>query len=115
MSSLYVALDFSDPSQALTLADLLDAQSCGLKVGKELFVRGGPNLVRTLVDRGFDVFLDLKFHDIPHTVAQACLAACDLGVRVVNVHAAGGRAMLNAARDAVPQTPGAPALIAVTV
>jgi orotidine-5'-phosphate decarboxylase len=115
MSSLYVALDFPEASQALALADQLDAHSCGLKVGKELFVRGGPVLVRTLVDRGFDVFLDLKFHDIPHTVAQACLAACDLGVRVVNVHAAGGRAMLQAARDAVPQRPDAPSLIAVTV
>ncbi len=115
MSSLYVALDFPEVNQALALADQLDARRCGLKVGKELFVRGGPVLVRRLVDQGFDVFLDLKFHDIPHTVAQACLAACDLGVRVVNVHAAGGRAMLQAARQAVPQQPDAPALIAVTV
>lgn len=115
MSELYVALDFSEANQALALADQLDPQSCGLKVGKELFVRGGPSLVRSLVDQGFDVFLDLKFHDIPHTVAQACLAACDLGVRVVNVHAAGGRAMLTAARAAVPQAAGVPALIAVTV
>jgi len=115
MSSLYVALDFPEVNLALALAAQLDPQSCGLKVGKELFTRGGPALVRAWVDQGFDVFLDLKFHDIPHTVAQACRAACDLGVRVVNVHASGGRAMLDAARHAVPQGSGAPSLIAVTV
>ncbi|OYV25206.1 MAG: orotidine 5'-phosphate decarboxylase [Halothiobacillus sp. 20-54-6] len=114
-SRLYVALDFADVLQAEALVAHLNPGECGLKVGKELFTRAGPGLVQRFVAQGFDVFLDLKFHDIPHTVAQACRAACDLGVRVVNVHAFGGRAMLAAARRAVPQTLDAPALIAVTV
>lgn len=112
---LYVALDFADPGLVDPLIDRLNPGDCGLKVGKELFTRGGPDLVRRLVHQDFPVFLDLKFHDIPHTVEQACKAACDLGVRLVNVHAMGGRAMMAAARHAVPQSPGSPALIAVTV
>lgn len=112
---LYVALDFADPGQVDPFVSQLNPDECGLKVGKELFTRGGPDLVRRLVHAGFPVFLDLKFHDIPHTVEQACKAACDLGVRLVNVHAMGGRAMMAAARRAVPQTADAPALIAVTV
>lgn len=112
---LYVALDFSDRKTAEALVDQLDPTECGLKVGKELFTRAGPDLVRSLVDRGFPVFLDLKFHDIPHTVAQACRAACELGVSLVNVHASGGRAMLAAAREAIPSGAASPALIAVTV
>lgn len=113
--SLYVALDFPDRATAENLVAQLDPADCGLKVGKELFTRAGPELVRSLVDRGFAVFLDLKFHDIPHTVAQACRAASDLGVSLVNVHASGGRAMLAAARAAIPPGADAPALIAVTV
>ncbi|WP_197490433.1 orotidine-5'-phosphate decarboxylase [Halothiobacillus diazotrophicus] len=113
--SLYVALDFPDRAAAENLVAQLDPADCGLKVGKELFTRAGPELVRSLVDRGFAVFLDLKFHDIPHTVAQACRAASDLGVSLVNVHASGGRAMLAAARAAIPPGTDAPALIAVTV
>ena len=112
---LYVALDFADPGAIDPFVDRLNPDDCGLKVGKELFTRGGPDLVRRLVRQGFPVFLDLKFHDIPHTVEQACKAACDLGVRLVNVHAMGGRAMMAAARRAVSQSPGSPALIAVTV
>jgi orotidine-5'-phosphate decarboxylase len=112
---LYVALDFADPGLVDPFVGQLNPDQCGLKVGKELFTRGGPDLVRRLVLQGFPVFLDLKFHDIPHTVEQACRAACDLGVRLVNVHAMGGRAMMAAARRAVPQSPDAPALIAVTV
>lgn len=112
---LYVALDFADRQEAERLAAQLDPADCGLKVGKELFTRAGPDLIRALVDQGFAVFLDLKFHDIPHTVAQACRAACDLGVSLVNVHASGGRAMLAAARDAIPPGDSSPALIAVTV
>jgi orotidine-5'-phosphate decarboxylase len=108
-----VALDFADPGVALEFATRLPASRCRLKVGKELFTRGGPQLVRTLVDGGHDVFLDLKFHDIPNTVAGACRAAADLGVWMVNVHASGGPAMLAAAREALP--PGGPLLIAVTV
>jgi len=93
-----VALDFANPMRALSLADRLDPHDCGLKVGKEMFVVAGPEPVRWMVARGFNVFLDLKFHDIPNTVAQACAAATRLGVWMLNVHAAGGRAMLKAAR-----------------
>lgn len=96
-----VALDFGDPAPALALADRLDPRACAVKVGNELFVSAGPEPVRTLVARGFNVFLDLKFHDIPNTVAHACAAATRLGAWMMNVHAAGGRAMLHAAREAV--------------
>jgi orotidine-5'-phosphate decarboxylase len=117
---IIVALDFSRADDALALTRRLDPARCGLKVGKELFVTAGPDLVRDLVARGFNVFLDLKFHDIPNTAAQACAAATALGVWMVNVHAAGGRAMLTAARDAVREAARAggtrpPKLIAVTV
>src|SRR6185312_15370970 len=106
--------------QALGLAERLDPHDCGLKVGKELFVSGGPEPVRRMVDRGFNVFLDLKFHDIPNTVASACAAAVKLGVWMMNVHVSGGRAMLRAAREAVDTTALAtsrrtPLLIGVTV
>ncbi|MBU6484578.1 MAG: orotidine-5'-phosphate decarboxylase [Betaproteobacteria bacterium] len=115
-----VALDFADPGPAVALADRLDPRQCAVKVGKELFVVAGPEPVRRLVERGFNVFLDLKFHDIPNTVAQACAAATRLGVWMVDVHAAGGRAMLTAARDAVAtaaagQGGARPLLVAVTV
>jgi orotidine-5'-phosphate decarboxylase len=115
-----VALDFAHPSGALALMDRLDPGECALKVGKEMFVVAGPEPVRWMIDRGFRVFLDLKFHDIPNTVAQACAAATRLGVWMLNVHAAGGTAMMDAAREAVASTaakagkPG-PLLIAVTV
>jgi len=117
---IIVALDFANPMRALALADRLDPASCALKVGKELFVIAGPEPVRWMIDRGFNVFLDLKFHDIPNTVAHACTAATKLGVWMLNVHAAGGRAMLAAAREAVDnaaaaQHRAAPLLIAVTV
>jgi orotidine-5'-phosphate decarboxylase len=115
-----VALDFANPIPALALADKLDPRACALKVGKELFVVAGPEPVRWMIQRGFNVFLDLKFHDIPNTVAQACAAATRLGVWMLNVHAAGGRAMLVAAREAVNKTAAerggpAPLLIGVTV
>ena len=115
-----VALDFANPMRALGLAERLDPHDCGLKVGKELFVTAGPDPVRWMVARGFNVFLDLKFHDIPNTVAQACAAATRLGVWMLNVHAAGGRPMLKAARDAVAATAAEvgvprPLLVAVTV
>ncbi|HEV2220371.1 MAG TPA: orotidine-5'-phosphate decarboxylase [Casimicrobiaceae bacterium] len=117
-----VALDFADPAQAMALADRLDPRQCAVKVGKELFVVAGPEPVRRLVERGFNVFLDLKFHDIPNTVAQACAVAARMGVWMIDVHAAGGRAMLTAARDAVAtatvaagQGAARPLLVAVTV
>lgn len=115
-----VALDFADPARALALAQRLSPDACALKVGKEMFVAGGPEPVRQLVGCGFRVFLDLKFHDIPNTVAQACAAAAALGVWMLNVHAAGGRAMLLAARDAVARTIATrdgrpPLLLGVTV
>lgn len=110
-----VALDYADAAPALVLARRLDPARCKLKVGKELFVRAGPQLVRDLVASGFKVFLDLKFHDIPNTVAQACKAAADLGVWMVNVHASGGLRMMQAAREAVDSSAAPPKLIAVTV
>jgi orotidine-5'-phosphate decarboxylase len=111
-----VALDFPDAEQAWTFVNRLQPGSCRLKVGKELFTRAGPSLVRRLVQQGFDVFLDLKFHDIPNTVARACDAAAALGVWMVNVHASGGSKMMVAAREALDKSEGRrPLLIAVTV
>ena len=115
-----VALDFPDMTSAVDLVARLDPAACAVKVGKELFTAAGPDLVRELVRRGFRVFLDLKFHDIPNTVAQACAAATRLGVWMLNVHAAGGSAMLTAARDAVVKASAAdgsarPLLVAVTL
>lgn len=114
---IIVALDYANAAEALSMVERLSPQLCRLKVGKELFTRTGPELVRGLVARGFDVFLDLKFHDIPNTVAQACRAAAELGVWMVNVHAQGGRKMLTAAREALVSSAGErrPLLIAVTV
>lgn len=112
---IIVALDFPDAASALALVDRLDPALCRLKVGKELFTVAGPEFVRALVARGYEVFLDLKFHDIPNTVAAACRAAAGLGVWMMNVHAAGGRRMMEAARDALNVLPQRPLLIAVTV
>lgn len=111
---LIVALDFAAAEPAEALAARLDPAVCRLKVGKELFTRAGPALVERLQGRGFGVFLDLKYHDIPNTVAAACRAAAELGVWMVNVHALGGREMLAAAREALSGG-DAPWLIAVTV
>jgi len=110
---IIVALDFSSAEDALRLAEKLEPRLCRLKVGKELFTAAGPNLVETLMLKGFDIFLDLKFHDIPNTVAKACKAAANLGVWMINVHALGGRKMLMAAREVMPQ--GSTKLIAVTL
>ncbi len=114
-SRIIVALDYPNAHAALALVDRLEPGSCRLKVGKELFTRAGPQLVSTLGERGFDVFLDLKFHDIPNTVASACHAAADLGVWMLNVHALGGARMLLAAKEGVQRSGHAPLLIAVTV
>jgi orotidine-5'-phosphate decarboxylase len=112
---IIVALDFPGRVAAEEFAARLDPGHCRLKVGKELFTAAGPDLVVRLVQRGFDVFLDLKFHDIPQTAARACRAAAALGVWMMNVHVSGGRRMLDAVREAIPPTPQAPVLIGVTV
>jgi len=113
---IIVALDFPSQDPALALADQLDPAKCRLKVGKELFTRSGPELVKSLQGRGFDVFLDMKFHDIPNTTSAAVAAAADLGVWMVNVHASGGEKMMVACRERL-ESFGAdkPLLIAVTV
>ncbi len=112
---IIVALDLPDPDAALELAGRLDPSRCRVKVGKELFTRGGPGVVGGLRRRGLEVFLDLKFHDIPNTVAGACRAAADLDVWMVNVHASGGRWMMEAAREALAASSPRPLLTAVTV
>jgi orotidine-5'-phosphate decarboxylase len=112
---IIVALDYPDPEPALTFVDLLKPSQCRLKVGFELFTRSGPAIIDKLVGRGFDVFLDLKFHDIPTTVAKACSAAAKLGVWMLNVHALGGRRMLVSAREALESSTKRPLLIGVTV
>jgi orotidine-5'-phosphate decarboxylase len=111
-----VALDFDDKTKAIAFVDQLDPAACKLKVGKEMFTLFGPEFVKMLIEKGFDIFLDLKFHDIPNTVAKACKAAAEMGVWMVNVHASGGMEMMKAAKAAIdssshPQTK----LIAVTV
>ncbi|HHX3461891.1 TPA: orotidine-5'-phosphate decarboxylase [Legionella pneumophila] len=113
---LIVALDFDNQDNALQLVDKLDPNHCALKVGSELFTLLGPQFVKELVRREFKVFLDLKFHDIPNTVAKACHSAAELGVWMMNVHAIGGLKMLQAARESL-KTYGKdkPLLIAVTV
>jgi orotidine-5'-phosphate decarboxylase len=112
---IIVALDYPDAASALQLVKQLDPAMCRLKVGKELFTAAGPALVDNLVERGFGVFLDLKFHDIPNTVAKACEAASRLGVWMLNVHASGGSVMMAAAKEAVQKAERPPLLIAVTV
>ncbi len=112
---IIVALDYPDAQPAMELVARLEPALCHLKVGKELFTATGPQLVERFMQRGFEVFLDLKFHDIPNTVAQACKAAAALGVWMVNVHALGGRKMMEAAHEAVAQSSRPPKLIAVTV
>ena len=112
---IIVALDTPDAEAAVALAARLDPRLCRVKVGKELFVAAGPAVVEKLHERGFEIFLDLKFHDIPNTVAGACRSAAGLGVWMMNVHASGGEAMLRAAREAVESVARPPLLIAVTV
>ncbi|KAA8730007.1 orotidine-5'-phosphate decarboxylase [Ewingella americana] len=115
-SPIVVALDYADKSAALAFADRIDPRDCRLKVGKEMFTHFGPQIVKDLQSRGFDVFLDLKFHDIPNTTAHAVAAAADLGVWMVNVHASGGTRMMTAAKEALSSFGAdAPLLIAVTV
>ncbi|MEQ1525898.1 MAG: orotidine-5'-phosphate decarboxylase [Gallionella sp.] len=112
---IIIALDYSTAIPALALSERLQPELCRLKVGKELFTAAGPAVLEKLMRRGFEIFLDLKFHDIPNTTAQACKAAAELGVWMVNVHALGGRKMLTAAADAMAKTSNPPKLIAVTM
>ena len=112
---IIVALDFADCNQALEFARKTSPAQCRLKVGKELFTSCGPVLVEQLVNSGYDVFLDLKFHDIPNTVQKAASAAAKLGVWMLNVHALGGSAMMQAAREGIEIVAQRPFLIAVTV
>jgi orotidine-5'-phosphate decarboxylase len=113
---IIVALDFNSVSAALALVDVLDPSLCRLKVGKELFTASGPHLVKQIQSRGFEVFLDLKFHDIPSTVSKAVKAAADMGIWMLNVHASGGLTMMGAARAALTDyNDDRPLLIAVTV
>jgi len=112
---IIVALDYADADSALKLVNQLDPALCRLKVGKELFTAAGPQLVENLARSNFGVFLDLKFHDIPNTVAKACSAASNLGVWMLNVHASGGLEMMQAAKKAVDGSDTKPLLIAVTV
>jgi orotidine-5'-phosphate decarboxylase len=114
-SPIVVAMDFNDSAACLRLALELNPKHCRLKIGKELFTAAGPQLVAQLMKKGFDVFLDLKYHDIPNTVAKSVKAAAELGVWMVNVHASGGRRMLDAAREAIDSSSHQPLLIAVTV
>lgn len=112
---IVVALDFDNRVQTLELVDRLDPNRCRLKIGKELFTSEGPQLVEAVQNKGFDVFLDLKFHDIPNTCAKAVAAAANLGVWMVNVHASGGERMMMAAREALEKFQQKPLLIGVTV
>ncbi|TDB57264.1 orotidine-5'-phosphate decarboxylase [Photorhabdus khanii] len=115
-SPVIVALDYDNQDAALAFADKIDPQDCRLKVGKEMFTLNGPQFVKLLHQRGFEVFLDLKFHDIPNTTARAVAAAAEMGVWMVNVHASGGARMMAAAKEALlPYGNAAPLLIAVTV
>ncbi len=112
---IIVALDYPDATQALELVEQLEPALCRLKVGKEMFTRLGPAFIEQLSGRGFEIFLDLKFHDIPNTVAAACDAAADLGVWMMNLHASGGRRMMEAARERLAQRSVHPLLVAVTI
>ena len=114
-SPVIVALDYANADEALAFVDKVSPERCRLKVGKELFTAEGPQLVRELVRRDFEVFLDLKFHDIPNTVARACAAAAELGVWMINVHTLGGSKMMQAAREAVARSANKPLLIGVTI
>ena len=115
-NKIIVALDFNSSSRAVEFVDNLDPKLCRLKIGKELFTAAGPNLVETMIKKEFDVFLDLKFHDIPNTVANAVKVAADLGVWMLNVHISGGSTMMKSAKDAILSHGGCkPILIGVTV
>jgi orotidine-5'-phosphate decarboxylase len=112
---IIVALDCRDAPAAMALVSRLDPALCRVKIGKELYTAAGPSLVHRLQEAGYGIFLDLKYHDIPNTVASACSAAAALGVWMMNVHALGGRAMMSAAAGALARVSPRPKLVAVTV
>lgn len=112
---IIVALDYPDPRQALEFSAKINPSQCRLKIGKELFTAAGPRLAETLIEQGFDIFLDLKFHDIPNTVRRATAAAARLGVWMLDVHALGGEAMMQAAREGAETVARRPLLLGVTV
>jgi len=114
-SRIIVPLDFNTVEQALEFVEKLQPDLCRLKVGKELFTKAGPVLFEKLIKKGFDIFLDLKFHDIPTTVAKACAVAANLGVWMVNVHASGGSEMMSLAREEIEKKSHHPLLIGVTI
>lgn len=114
-SKIIVALDFESLSETEDFLKKVKGQNCRVKVGKELFTNEGPNVIKLIQQYGFEIFLDLKFHDIPNTVSRAIKASCNLGVWMVNVHASGGKQMLLAAREAVDSSSNKPILIAVTI
>lgn len=114
-SPVIVALDFADEKQTLLFARQLSPDLCQLKIGKELFTASGRHLVEQLVHQGYKIFLDLKYHDIPNTVAAACKVAAEMGVWMIDMHASGGQRMMEAAVEAVSKYKQRPFLIAVTV
>ncbi|MBL4761949.1 MAG: orotidine-5'-phosphate decarboxylase [Gammaproteobacteria bacterium] len=114
-AKIIVALDYSDVSSVKKILSKLSPELCKLKVGKELFTAAGPAIVEMLVEQGYSVFLDLKYHDIPNTVAKSCAVAKELGVWMLNVHALGGQRMMQAAREALGDASDRPSLIAVTI
>ena len=114
-SKIIVALDFESLKETEDFLKKVKGQNCRVKVGKELFTNEGPNVIKLIQQYGFEIFLDLKFHDIPNTVSRAIKASCNLGVWMVNVHASGGKQMLLAAREAVDSSSNKPILIAVTI
>ena len=114
-AKIIVPLDFSSADDALLMADKLDPEYCRLKVGNALFTLAGPGLIDKLQQQGYDIFLDLKFHDIPNTVAMACSIVAELGVWMINVHALGGKRMMLAAAEEVAKRSNPMLLVAVTV
>lgn len=114
-SRVIVALDFPATEPAFALLERIDPQQCRVKIGKEMFTRAGPAFVQQVAAKGFEIFLDLKYHDIPNTAAAACEAAADLGVWMVNVHASGGRKMMTTAAERLANRQSRPLLIGVTI
>ena len=112
---IFVALDCSSELDAKKITNKLDPEYCGIKVGKELFTAVGPKIIDYIHNKGFKVFLDLKYHDIPNTVKKACNNAADLGVYMLNVHAMGGSEMMLSAKEGVDQSYNKPVLIGVTI